>query len=214
MSTRPGRLTLPLILAGAALGGVALLTLLGLRLFVFAPYRVPAGSMLPTLAPGDQFFVNKAAYGLWASERVLPRRGDVIVFRQPTPPYHDYVKRVVAVAGDAIEIRGGQIILNGQAVSRTTAGAQTVWDRDANFEPQAFHAEAFTETLEGQTYTVLRDPSVDADAAAFGPFVVPSDHVFVLGDNRDHAYDSRAWGPVPLGNLVGRLSWVWWRGAP
>ena len=196
--------------------GIAVLVALILRSFVLEAFKIPSGSMIPTLAIGDQIFVNKYLYGVrvpFTSIRVvdfaMPKRGEVIVFICPVEPYEDYIKRVIGLPGDEIAVRGGTIFVNGEPVKRTPLGRTTHWDRDnTNDRWHPFDAMAFRETLGEHEYTVLQDS--DQPARDYGPVVVPGGHVFMMGDNRDHSYDSRSWGPVPLQNILGRSMFVWW----
>jgi signal peptidase I len=194
--------------------GVALL----LRSFVLEAFKIPSGSMIPSLAIGDQIFVNKYIYGLRIPftairlvEFAAPKRGEVIVFICPVEPHEDYIKRVIGVAGDEVMVRGGTIFINGEAVQRVSQGETTHWDRDSSGENwRPFAAHAYRETLGEHTYTVLQDLDPSHGAPDFGPYQVPAGHVLMMGDNRDHSYDSRAWGPVPLSNILGRSMFVWW----
>jgi signal peptidase I len=194
--------------------GVALL----LRSFVLEAFKIPSGSMIPSLAIGDQIFVNKYIYGLripFTAIRLVefakPQRGDVIVFICPVEPHEDYIKRVIGIAGDEVMVRGGTLYINGEAVKREALGETTQWDRDSSGETwRPFAAHAFRETLGEHTYMVLQDLDPSHSAPDFGPYQVPEGHVLMMGDNRDHSYDSRAWGPVPLPNILGRSMFVWW----
>lgn len=222
--------------------GLAIMVALAIRAFVVEPFKIPSGSMIPTLAIGDQIFVNKFQYGVripFTSTRVIdfamPARGDVVVFIYPMEPHEDYVKRVIGLPGDEIQVINGTVVINGEPVKRTLLGKQTFVDRDisgrrVNDEattpaevghatgaaPNAaegwylFEAYAYQEQLGTHTYTVLQDPLVEEYGANYGPFKVPKGHVFMMGDNRNHSYDSRAWGPVPLSNILGRSMFVWW----
>lgn len=197
---------------------VAVMVALLLRAFVVEAFKIPSGSMIPTLAIGDQIFVNKWIYGVripFTSIRLVdfsaPKRGDVVVFMVPVPPNEDYIKRVVAIAGDEVAVKRGVLYLNGEAVEREANGKQTHWDRDNNTGRWfPFDAFSYTETLTDQPHTIIFDTDVGQSIPDFGPYRVPEGHVFCMGDNRDHSYDSRAWGPVPLSNILGRSLFVWW----
>ncbi|MEK7705595.1 MAG: signal peptidase I [Myxococcota bacterium] len=198
--------------------GVAVLVALLLRAFVVEAFKIPSGSMIPTLAIGDQIFVNKYVYGLripFTSIRLVdfsvPNRGDVIVFICPEPPNEDYIKRVVGLAGDEIEVREGLVYVNGTPLGRTPLGADEFIDRDtATSRWYPFEAYAFHEKTGDKEYTVIQDRRARHAGSSFGPVTVPQGHVFVMGDNRDHSSDSRFWGPVPLSNILGRSLFVWW----
>ena len=172
--------------------------------------EVPTGSMKPTILEGDRVFVNKLAYDLkvpftthhlaeWSS----PRRGDVVVFFSP----HDgtrLVKRVVGLPGDIIELRDNRLILNGQAaeyqaIAETRLRDVAVADRVS----QTFAAEQ----IAGRWHAVAGIPSAPA-RRDFGPYRVPEGHYFMMGDNRDNSFDSRFYGPVERGRIVGRATAV------
>jgi signal peptidase I len=170
---------------------VAVLLALFIRTFVVQAFKIPSGSMLPTLQIGDHLLVNKFVYGLrlpfsgkllvpWKS----PVRGDVVVFRFPKDRKIDYIKRVVAVAGDKVEIVNKRLIIN---------DAEVV-DLQAHFS-----------TLE-----VLKASASPRDN--FGPVTVPEGKIFVMGDNRDNSFDSRFWGFVDQADILGKafiLYWSW-----
>lgn len=197
---------------------LAILVALALRSFVVEAFKIPSGSMIPTLAIGDQIFVNKYIYGMripFTAIRLIdfamPKRGEVIVFICPVPPNEDYIKRVIGLPGDEIALRGGALFINGERVGRKELGRVSEWDREGQNGPwYRFDAYAFEETIDGQPHTVLHDANLNFANLDFGPIRVPDGHVFVMGDNRDHSYDSRSWGPVPLSNILGRSLFVWW----
>jgi signal peptidase I len=195
---------------------VAILVALLLRSFVVEAFKIPSGSMIPTLAIGDQIFVNKYIYGVripFTSIRLvdfaMPERGEVIVFRCPRPPYDDYIKRVIGLPGDEIVVRDGVIHVNGEPVPRKLLGRRAYWDREAD-DWRSFEAFAYEEKLGEHSYLVLQDAGHGQSAPDYGPTIVPEGHVFMMGDNRDRSFDSRAWGPVPLPNILGRSLFVWW----
>ena len=197
--------------------GGAILVALVLRCFVMEAFKIPSGSMIPTLAIGDQIFVNKYIYGPrlpFTTQRLVtfacPKRGEVIVFVCPKSPNEDYIKRVVGLPGDTIAVRDSIVWLDGVPVARSPQGVTQVWEREASAGPwwQAT-AEAFTEKMGGHAFTVLHDPAYARNVRDFGPYVVPAGHIFVMGDNRDHSEDSRVWGPVPMDNILGRAMFVW-----
>ena len=188
----------------------ALLLALVIRTLLFQPFSIPSGSMMPTLVVGDYLFVSKWSYGFSKfslpfspnlfSGRILamdPQRGDVVVFRKPNEPETDYIKRLIGLPGDRIQVRGGVLFINGQAVPKEPAGS-FVSEGGAEV-PQ------FRETLpNGVSYITL-----DAEQGSAGDdtreFVVPEGHYFMMGDNRDNSLDSRFdVGYVPFENFVGK----------
>jgi signal peptidase I len=186
---------------------------LGLRAVAIEPFRIPSESMLPTLRPGDHLFVNKLVYGArlpWGELRLPglrpPRRGDVVVFRaRPAAGSSPFlVKRIVGLPGDRVRGRDGQLWVNGVPVEQWPTGE--VWI-DGGGTPLAGRRES----LDGREHAVLDDPGRVA-----APFekVVPAGRYFVLGDNRDHSSDSRAFGAVLFGDFVGPVSFLYWSGVP
>ncbi len=195
-----------------------------LRSFLFEPFKIPSGSMIPTLRIGDLILVNKFHYGVRLpvlNTKIIsnnePERGDVMVFRYPPQPSLDYIKRVVGVPGDEVAYLNKQLFVNGQPVAK---------------EPQPEFRDTgsmryslqFGEALGGKQYSTLNDD----DRPAFIPGViefpgkdqcrysvegvvckVPEGHYFMMGDNRDNSLDSRYWGFVPEANIVGKAFFVW-----
>lgn len=266
--------------------GIAILIAIMLRGFVVEAFKIPSGSMLPTLEIGDHIFVNKVVYGMripftktklfgWRS----PERGEVIVFINPCTPEKDYIKRVVAVAGDTVEVRCDQLYVNGELVPYEYVddeGRCQHWDHtrigdDWHMEP----CSLYRETVGDRTYEVIHPPErpeimkkllagerpngidlgyhdfptsrgvpdcaphedqrspeqrersrgrielskperdeYDGPCAPVRRYVVPDDHVFVMGDNRDNSHDSRAWGSVPIENIKGKALFIWWSKKP
>jgi signal peptidase I len=198
--------------------GVAVCVALVLRSFIFEAFKIPSGSMIPSLSIGDQIFVNKYIYGVrvpFTTMRLVdfqaPKRGEVVVFVCPIEPHEDYIKRVIGLPGDEIAVRQGVISINGVPVPRRALGRQMHYDRDAAGDTwRAFEANAYEEHLGEHTYTTLEDVEPFRRARDFGPITVPPNHVLAMGDNRDHSYDSRAWGTVPQHSILGRSMFVWW----
>ena len=195
-----------------------------LRSFLFEPFKIPSGSMIPTLRVGDLILVNKFHYGIRLpviNAKVLdnhePQRGDVMVFRYPPQPSLDYIKRVVAVPGDEVAYLNKQLTINGQVVAKQP--------RPEFYDPDGLrYASRFGESLNGRQYDTLNDSDRPAfiPAAAEFPFrdqcrysvegvvcKVPAGHYFMLGDNRDNSLDSRYWGFVPESHIVGKAFFVW-----
>ncbi|MBC7793158.1 MAG: signal peptidase I [Clostridia bacterium] len=196
---------------------VAVLVALLLRSFVVEAFKIPSGSMIPTLHIGDQIFVNKWIYGVrvpFTSIRLIefsqPARGEVIVFIYPVDPSEDFIKRVVGVPGDTLEVRHGTVFVNGNALPRDPKGRRSEWDREPNAARWTEQiSTAYVEHSDGKQYTVLED-DIPGQGDNVSPKVVSPGHLFVMGDNRDHSYDSRGWGMVPIENVLGRAMFVWW----
>ena len=185
---------------------VILLVLL-LRSFLAEPFRIPSGSMIPTLLIGDFILVNKFAYGL--RDPVFhhkfvrlgePKRGDVVVFRYPLDPSKDFIKRVIGLPGDRIAYRDKQLTVNGEAMPLTADGVYTA----GGSMPGVVYR--FQEELGPVKHRVLVNPARPAEDF---DFEVPEGQYFMMGDNRDGSDDSRRWGTVPEGNLVGKAFFIW-----
>ncbi|MFW5426131.1 MAG: signal peptidase I [Methylophagaceae bacterium] len=185
-----------------------ILIVLIIRSFIAEPFRIPSGSMLPTLHVGDFILVNKFAYGVRLpviNTKILevgePQRGDVFVFRYPKNPKVDYIKRVVGLPGDTVGYFDKTIYINGVAIS------QAVKEKDVGLlDLVPMSHELRTETLGEQQHDLLVDPSQNR---LEGEGVVPDGHYFAMGDNRDNSNDSRVWGTVPEANLVGKAFFIW-----
>ena len=214
-----------------------------LRCFMFAPFYIPSGSMLPTLYVGDYLAVAKWPYGYSRYSFLgeipsfkgrlfnhLPKRGDVVVFRHPAED-SDLIKRVIGLPGDIVEVRGGELYLNGQAVKREKLPPVAVRISDnspcrgapgavpvvaaAHGYQNCLYA-AYRETLPGGPSYITFDQLSDGPADDFAAVDVPAGHVFLMGDNRDDSLDSRfapaegGIGMVPVENLVGRAMVTFW----
>jgi signal peptidase I len=167
----------------------ALILALVIRAYVIQAFKIPSGSMLQTLLVGDHILVNKFIYGTkipFSDRRVLifkkPERGDIIVFKYPENPKKDFIKRVIATEGDAIEERDKTVYVNGKAGK----------------EPYAQHSDKDIR------------PGGNDPRDNFGPITVPEGKVFVMGDNRDQSYDSRYWGFVDLKEIKGKALIIYW----
>ena len=186
-----------------------LLIVLILRSFIAEPFRIPSGSMMPTLLHGDFILVNKFSYGLrwpvlhnkfWQNGN--PERGDVIVFRYPKQPALDYIKRVVGIPGDHIEYRNKILYVNGQEMKQVDLGKYIGKGRDSVMTGSAKKKETI-DTVEHEMLLNNRRYSID------NSWTIPDGHFFVMGDNRDNSNDSRVWGMVPEENLVGKAFLIW-----
>lgn len=195
-----------------------------LRSFLFEPFKIPSGSMVPTLRVGDLILVNKFTYGVRLPvihtkiiEGNKPARGDVLVFRYPPQPSLDYIKRVVGVPGDEVAYLNKRLTINGKPVP-TSAQPDFLEQESMRYFKQ------FEETLGEHSHRVLNNTDAPAFVQGVTNFAyrencrysvegvvckVPEGHYFMMGDNRDNSLDSRYWGFVPEGNIVGKAFFVW-----
>ncbi|HCE30044.1 MAG TPA: signal peptidase I [Comamonadaceae bacterium] len=195
-----------------------------LRSFLFEPFKIPSGSMIPTLQVGDLILVNKFTYGVRLPvihtkiiEGNAPQRGDVMVFRYPPQPNLDYIKRVVGVPGDEVAYLNKRLTINGQAVD--TASAADFFD-----DSVMRYFKQYEEQLGTRPHRLLNNPEVPAFIQGASNFAyrdncrysvegvvckVPEGHYFMMGDNRDNSLDSRYWGFVPESHIVGKAFFVW-----
>lgn len=203
-----------------------------LRTFFVEPFKIPTRSMVPTLLEGDQLFVTKLSYGLrlpilnryvaWFSK---PERGDVVVFAFPRAEARDYlartnsrclsnesltkdsdyIKRIIGVEGDTIEVVGQTVYVNGHPIPQTPYYESTISDFMylTDRRRQYWNVERIGE----KSYTTITH---EMPSAHFGPITVKPGHVFAMGDNRDNSADSRCWGQVPIDNIKGRAQIIWW----
>ncbi|MBK8957486.1 MAG: signal peptidase I [Proteobacteria bacterium] len=192
------------------------LVVLLLRSFVVEPFRIPSGSMIPTLLIGDFILVNKFDYGIRLpvlNRKVIelgqPKRGDVVVFRYPLDPSTPFIKRIVGLPGDTVRYIDKALYINDQLVESVPKGT-FVGVRSAASNTGAM---MFNEHLGEVEHDILLTPGAGSPN---GEFKVPAGHYFVLGDNRDNSRDSRYWGYVPDQNLVGRAFFIWmnWDSGP
>ena len=196
---------------------IAIVVAMALRAFVVEAFKIPSGSMIPTLQVGDHIFVNKFIYGAeipWTHVRLWknmpPERGDVMVFAYPEHPEQDFIKRTIALPGDKLEARGGHPIINGWEVPSCYAGRYEYVDAQDGLHHEG---ELFVEYLEDEAYLTLYDRMGAIDSYQ-GPFYVKPGEVYVMGDNRNNSHDSRMWwggrgGGVPYANIKGRALFVW-----
>jgi signal peptidase I len=195
-----------------------------LRSFLFEPFKIPSGSMIPTLLVGDFILVNKFTYGIRLpviNRKIidinLPQRGDVMVFRYPEDPSLDYIKRVVGLPGDTVAYQNKRLTINGQAIEMKKID-------DYRHPERMYYSEQYAAKLGDVEHQLLNDtdaPAFVPDASRF-PYrenciynaagvicKVPAGHYFMMGDNRDNSRDSRAWGFVPEQNIVGKAFFIW-----
>ncbi len=208
---------------GASFFPVILLVFV-LRSFIVEPFKIPSGSMIPTLQIGDFILVNKFTYGIRLpviNKKIInvgePQRGDVMVFRYPEDPSLDYIKRVVGIPGDKVAYQNKRLTINGKPI-------ETMKVEDYLHPERLYYSKQFIEKPEGVEHRTLNDddaPGFISDAAQF-PYrnnclynnagvicTVPPGHYFMMGDNRDNSRDSRFWGFVPEANIVGKAFFIW-----
>ena len=205
--------------------GTAVLIALFLRSFVVEAFKIPSGSMIPTLQVGDHIFVNKFIYGIrvpWTNIKFgmgyrKPRRGEVIVFIYPKEPDKDFIKRIVAVEGDTLTIRDNQLVVNGEPVPRSELKGDCSYEdyveETGRWEQRS--CDAWRETVRGRSYTTMYDLHGEIRSnfpmlPEGKPVKVPPNSVFVMGDNRDNSHDSRYWGFVPVELIKGKAMVIWW----
>ncbi|PZQ44055.1 MAG: signal peptidase I [Micavibrio aeruginosavorus] len=195
---------------------LAILLALFIRTFFFEPFNIPSGSMLPTLQIGDYLFVSKTSYGYSKYSfpfgiadfkgRVFedePKRGDVIVFKLPTRPSIDYIKRLVGLPGDRIQVVHGRLHINGKMIDREPVGMKRLPTPEGGNE----NLMEYIETLPGGVMHSIYEVSDSEALDNTDVYTVPEGHYFMMGDNRDNSQDSRVLdlvGYVPADNLVGR----------
>ncbi len=184
-----------------------------IRVFLAQAFNIPSGSMKPTLLVGDFILVNKLVYGDWSigvpfteinfyrykNRMAKPDRGDIIVFKYPENPKIDFIKRIVGLPGDVVEVKNDTVYLNGKPLKKVKAGF---------FKEKNARAVKYIETVPkkytkgSHSYTVIE--IFDGEGKDFGPVEVPEGYYFVLGDNRDNSRDSRFWGFVPDDYIIGQ----------
>ncbi len=200
---------------------------IGLIIFVFAirssffePYKIPSGSMIPTLVIGDYVLVNKFAYGLKVPYTEIlkepiyltpfkePQRGDVIIFKAPKDPDKEFIKRVIAIPGDRLEIINKRIYLNDEPLEIVEKDFDPYRQDTKGLERSFPKFEAFEETLNNKKHIVLFDEQNQFMNHMY-KIVIPPGYFFAMGDNRDHSSDSRVWGLVPYSHIKGRAMFIW-----
>ncbi|WP_457644095.1 signal peptidase I [Persephonella sp.] len=183
-----------------------------IRVFFAQAFNIPSGSMKPTLLVGDFILVNKLVYGDWTigvpftdidfytykNRIVKPDRGDIIVFKYPENPQIDFIKRIIGIPGDIVEVKNDIIYLNGEPLKREEAGIF----KEPNARAKMYYE--YVPKSDGQLYKYTVMEIFDGEGKDFGPVEVPEGYYFVMGDNRDNSRDSRFWGFVPDDFIVGQ----------
>ncbi|MBN2343594.1 MAG: signal peptidase I [Deltaproteobacteria bacterium] len=208
--------------------GIAVLVAFGLRLFAVEAFKIPSESMVPTLMVGDHIFVSKYRYGIslpFQNKQLIklgtPQYGDVIVFAKPSRQEQgyasdgyeetlvgtDFIKRVIGLPGDTIEVKRSVVYVNGKPIPRCKVGKRTFKSKDSLSDEWVDRTSSLWIEKHGDhTYTLVEEYLFDD----FEPIRVPEEQVFVMGDNRDRSSDSRMWGTVPYANIKGRAMIIWW----
>ncbi|MAZ44791.1 MAG: signal peptidase I [Legionellales bacterium] len=186
------------------------LLVLGLRVIIAEPFRIPSGSMKPTLLEGEFIIANKFLYGIRlpvTGTKIIkisePKRGDIVVFRSPQNPQEmNLIKRIVAVAGDIVSYKDKVLYVNGQAQE------QVVLNKDFDVEPNGYvwKVSKIDETLDGLHHEIFLRPGMGFDMQEM---TIPDGHYFAMGDNRDNSEDSRSWGVLSDEYLIGKATYIW-----
>jgi len=206
-----------------------ILIVFSLRSFVIEPFKIPSGSMIPTLLVGDFILVNKYTFGIRLpvlNKKILdinePKRGDVLVFRYPEDPSIDYIKRVIGLPGDTITYHNKQLIINGEVTKMEYEGdykyiesgfGYVYADQFSEYFKEENHSILINQDVKGMQYSNVRQFEFRENCkyrrTGF-TCEVPAGNYFTLGDNRDSSSDSRYWGFVPEENIVGKAFMIWW----
>lgn len=196
-----------------------ILSVFTFRSVFFEPFKIPSGSMIPTLMIGDFILVNKYSYGfkvpfsdmfgdpIYLGTPDNPKRGDVIVFKFPEDPDINFIKRVIGLPGETIEIRNKVVFINGKAIDmKEFSGEKIMADMDEKF---VHYPYTFYKAQTGEHFHEIQTNDLATMSLNFGPVTIEKGTFFVMGDNRDHSHDSRGWGFVPHGHIKGKALLVW-----
>ena len=196
--------------------------ILAIRWAFFEPYVIPSGSMIPTLLINDHILVNKLAYGVrvpfrtqWLIHFANPKRGEVVVFRSVDDESIFLVKRVIGLPGDEIRLlEDGTLSINGKKVERVRLSEDVMLERFMFWPPDVSNElfqsnEIYDESLDVGATPHMTLWSKDRSHLPQGPYKVPADSLFMMGDNRDNSSDSRVWGILPMNRVLGRASYIW-----
>ena len=169
-------------------------------------FRVTSASVYPTIFPGDRILANKTIY-----RKIEPRRGDLVVCLNPEKRRQNSIKRVVAIAGDTVEMRDNQLYVNGQILQRQPLSQTELEGFKINVRDPNFQGDVFYEINGSSRYKIfLAKTAGDEKMRNFPEMTVPKYNCFVLGDNRNDSYDSRNYGPIPVATIKGRADWLYW----
>jgi len=200
---------------------VALVAAMILRILVVQAFRIPTGSMKDTLLVGDFLLVNKFIYGVRTPDRIPlidvkiphfrlpsfkePKQGEIIVFKYPLDEKLDYIKRCMALEGQTVEVRRGEVFIDGKPEGKSEFIKR---EYDAAEGHYVLHYRITKDN--GKSYVIRHYDDFNRDFDNYGPVTVPKDHLFAMGDNRDNSADSRVWGFLPRENLVGQALIIYW----
>lgn len=198
---------------------MAVVAALAIRSLAFEPYNIPSSSMVPTLLIGDYLFITKFDYGYSRHSfpfslpiipkgrtfYVQPERGDIVVFKKPPEDKTDYIKRIIGIPGDTIQVKNGRLYINNLIVPREDQG-QEYWDTEAGRQLYTRYIETLPNGVSHTIYELTDNNAYDET----DPVVVPDDYFFMMGDNRDNSLDSRYFGLVPAENLEGKARLIFY----
>ncbi len=198
---------------------MAVVAALAIRSLAFEPYNIPSSSMVPTLLIGDYLFITKFDYGYSRHSfpfslpiipkgrtfYVQPERGDIVVFKKPPEDKTDYIKRIIGIPGDTIQVKNGRLYINNLIVPREDQG-QEYWDTEAGRQLYTRYIETLPNGVSHTIYELTDNNTYDET----DPVVVPEDYFFMMGDNRDNSLDSRYFGLVPAENLEGKARLIFY----
>lgn len=196
---------------------IAILLALFIRTFIIQAFKIPSGSMKPTLLIGDHLLVNKFNYGIklpFLDKYILslkkPERGDVVVFKYPENEKLDFIKRVIGIEGDIIEIRNDRLYINNKEIENRLVDKNIRNQLDSYNDNEIIKAKIYEETIDNKKHKILDQSTEDEN---FGPIRVPPSSIFVMGDNRDNSQDSRKWSKthfVKLEKIKGKALIIYW----
>ncbi|UCD49579.1 MAG: signal peptidase I [Phycisphaerales bacterium] len=194
------------LLLGVLIQGSSIGYALHVRGSLFEAFRVPAASEYPNIVPEDRILVDKTAY-----RQTAPSRGDTVLFKPPNENWHGhYIKRVVAVAGDTVEMKDGDLYVNGEKLPRRAIARSDINAAPVEVNGQVLEGDFFLEENGRRKYTIFLAAAESQAALDYAAVVVPAHHCFVLGDNRNRSRDSRHFGPISYATIAGRADYVYW----